>query len=434
MNHLPRRIQRPLSPLLAGAGLLFLLAPAQAQENTETVAEILRTASKTYKAANSFSMDFDIAFQDGEETGNMKGTLLVSRPNKAKMQMKVTQSKPMSRVPLGKLGAYIQQQNKADIKELSFTIISDGTATYTITSPNYGAFSKQPAIEGENNIYKVMESADSPLGILVGFLRAEDPMEGAPKDVFKLSADATIEGKPANIITADIPGGPDPANKVVMKLALSKEDKLFREIGFNGQQDGKPSGFSMKFTNVKLNPELATNTFAFAAPAGAKIIEETATNADTTEETSMTNFDPRLKVGAAPLPFAGTDLNGKQITLAQFKGKVVLIDFWATWCGPCIAELPNVQKVYAKYKAKGFDIIGVSLDDSQAAVAKFVKEKQMPWTHIWDNPANEKGIAVSWKVEAIPFALLLGKDGKIAAVDLRGEALEKAVIAALQAK
>ena len=117
----------------------------------------------------------------------------------------------------------------------------------------------------------------------------------------------------------------------------------------------------------------------------------------------------------------------QDIDLAAMKGKVVLVDFWATWCGPCVAELPNVQKTYDKYHDKGFEIIGISLDQDKDKLTKFVENKKMPWPQYFDGKGWGNEISTGFGITGIPATFLVGKDGKVAATDLRGEALEKAV-------
>ena len=124
-----------------------------------------------------------------------------------------------------------------------------------------------------------------------------------------------------------------------------------------------------------------------------------------------------------------TSLQGKKFDLAKLKGKVVLVDFWATWCGPCIAELPNVQKAFADYHDKGFEIVGISLDNASAKdeLENFIKDKKMPWPQAFDGQGWNNAIAKKYGVTSIPATFLIGKDGKIVETNLRGAALGTAV-------
>ena len=124
-----------------------------------------------------------------------------------------------------------------------------------------------------------------------------------------------------------------------------------------------------------------------------------------------------------------TGLDGKETDLAKMKGKVVLIDFWATWCGPCIAELPNVLKAYEEYNDKGFEIIGISLDNAkdEDKLRTFVKDKKMTWPHAFDGQGWRNSLAKKFGISSIPATFLIGKDGKVVSTNLRGPALSKAV-------
>jgi thiol-disulfide isomerase/thioredoxin len=125
------------------------------------------------------------------------------------------------------------------------------------------------------------------------------------------------------------------------------------------------------------------------------------------------------------LTIAFTAVDGRKVDLAALKGKVVLVDFWATWCGPCVGEMPAVQKAFDAYHAKGFEIIGISLDQEKSKLESFVKEKGLRWPQSFDGKGWENEIARKYGIQGIPATFLIGKDGKIVAKDLRGPALEK---------
>ncbi len=138
-----------------------------------------------------------------------------------------------------------------------------------------------------------------------------------------------------------------------------------------------------------------------------------------------------LVVGTTFPDFDEKDVAGKPLSIANYKGKVVLIDFWATWCGPCVAELPNVLKAYEKHHADGFEIIGISLDKDKAKLESFTKEKNMPWQQFFDGLFWNNKLSTKYGVNSIPATYLLDGEGKIIGKNLRGEALEAAVAKAL---
>jgi len=131
------------------------------------------------------------------------------------------------------------------------------------------------------------------------------------------------------------------------------------------------------------------------------------------------------------MKIAFTDLNGKGVDLAKMGDKVVLVDFWATWCGPCVAEMPNVIAAYNRHKEKGFEVIGISLDEDKSAVEKFVADHQMPWPQYFDGKGWENELVKHFGIRGIPATFLVGKGGKIIASNLRGEELETAIKKAL---
>ena len=132
-----------------------------------------------------------------------------------------------------------------------------------------------------------------------------------------------------------------------------------------------------------------------------------------------------LKVGATFPDFDVKDITGAPLSVARFKGKAVLIDFWATWCGPCIAELPAVLAAYSRYKDKGFEIIGISLDRDEATLKRFITDRKMTWPQYFDGQEWQSPLAAKYGVNAIPATYLLDGEGRIVAKNLRGPALEQ---------
>ena len=146
-----------------------------------------------------------------------------------------------------------------------------------------------------------------------------------------------------------------------------------------------------------------------------------------------------------PMEMVFTAADGRAVDLKTLRGKVVLIDFWATWCGPCKAEIPNVKKVYAAYHDKGFEVVGIALEDgkltpkdtAEQSAAKLVKAKKvltdftaanaMPWPQYFDGKFWKNEISTQYSIQSIPAMFLLDQSGKVVSTNARGELLEKEV-------
>lgn len=135
----------------------------------------------------------------------------------------------------------------------------------------------------------------------------------------------------------------------------------------------------------------------------------------------------QLAVGKKFPAFTSMTVTGKETGPHNYTGKVVLVDFWATWCGPCVGELPNVLEAYAKFHEKGFEILGISLDNDKGKLEKFIEDRKMPWEQVFDGNGWQNEVAVKFGVNSIPATFLLDRHGVLRYKDLRGDELIKRV-------
>jgi thiol-disulfide isomerase/thioredoxin len=135
----------------------------------------------------------------------------------------------------------------------------------------------------------------------------------------------------------------------------------------------------------------------------------------------------KLAIGSEPVAFDVKSIKGERLSPAAYKGKVLLIDFWATWCGPCIQEMPNVKSMYSKYHQKGFEIVGISLDQQREKLDRYLESQGIEWPQYFDGKWWNNDVAVSYGVKSIPTTILVDRKGKIRFKSLRGKQLEAAV-------
>jgi thiol-disulfide isomerase/thioredoxin len=167
------------------------------------------------------------------------------------------------------------------------------------------------------------------------------------------------------------------------------------------EQDTSPKGEAVL-------KELASSSNAEVAEAAKSVAERRQKSAE-------------LKSKPVDIKFTATD--GKEVDLANLRGKVVLVDFWASWCGPCMGEMPNVVSTYKKLHEKGFEIVGISLDQDKGAMEAALQKQGMTWSQYFDGAGWENKISKSFGINSIPAAWLIDKKGMLRETGLRGEAL-----------
>jgi peroxiredoxin len=141
---------------------------------------------------------------------------------------------------------------------------------------------------------------------------------------------------------------------------------------------------------------------------------------------ALTSFC-QIKKGKPAPEISLTNIEGTTVNLSDLKGKVVLIDFWASWCGPCRANNPRLIKLYKKYHDKGFEIFGVSIDNNHSNWKEAVKEDQLEWTQVDDDKGWDASTAKVYNVNAIPASFLIDRDGIMREIDLEGRSLESKI-------
>jgi thiol-disulfide isomerase/thioredoxin len=182
---------------------------------------------------------------------------------------------------------------------------------------------------------------------------------------------------------------------------------------------------------LKLTEAQAMETFD---PERARTLyEETAKEEDKDIAEAAKTGLAMMEMRTKPLELSFTAVDGGKVDLADLRGKVVLVDFWATWCPPCIEEAPALVEAYGKFKDQGFEIVGISLDQDKGALEKFTAENKMTWPQFFDGKGWDNELAKRFEIQSVPTMWLLDREGKLADPNPR-DRLEKAIQAALDKK
>jgi peroxiredoxin len=200
--------------------------------------------------------------------------------------------------------------------------------------------------------------------------------------------------------------------------ALARYKELMRGLGKEDQEE-----FAANFADTLAGAATTAGEYAIAQQV-YEILLERYGESPTLRQKIRDDLSRLDKVNKPAPGLSVKDVKGEQFRLADLKGKYVLVDFWATWCAPCVAELPKVQAAYAKYHGRGFEVVGVSLDETKTALLDFVKSRNIPWRQI-HNASSGGDFVEAFGVNSIPATFLIDPEGTIIRLELRGPALDQ---------
>jgi peroxiredoxin len=208
--------------------------------------------------------------------------------------------------------------------------------------------------------------------------------------------------------------------------ALASFNALMAGLGGSDQEE-----FASNFADTLANSAMAAGEHDVARKVYQALLKKFGGESPNLSQKVKDEIARLDRVGKRAPSVAVNDLAGAPLRLDDLRGRYVLVDFWATWCAPCLVELPRLQSAYTKYHAKGFEVVAVSLDESKSAVIDFARARKLPWKQVHNATAGGD-LVEAFGVRSIPATFLISPEGTIIRLELRGQALDKALEALIK--
>jgi thiol-disulfide isomerase/thioredoxin len=211
----------------------------------------------------------------------------------------------------------------------------------------------------------------------------------------------------------------DPTNETVWDDLDGKIDAFSKQAGAKAGQEPLQAVMVLRENQIELMRH--ANETERLEKLLAKLAKSSIPDLAALAKQSQVREKEAAMLKEKPLDMSFTALDGRSVDLAKLRGKVVLVDFWATWCQPCVAETPKVLAVYQKYHQLGLEIVGISLDEDKDALQKYLADNKMPWPQYFDGKKWSNRFVLQFGIDSIPAMWLVGKDGKVVTMDASGD-------------